>query len=177
MGTRPGEIQEPHDFEEKAADALVNRRFFIAELRTQRHVLFHRAPGHQRGVLKHHRDRRLGPLFADKLHRARARRFQPGDDMEQRRLTASGRPDDAEEFPVAHLEIHPAQGTHRTLAGDVLFGQTVNDDSHPRPRDSTAKNAKVAEKKMISISDLYDLRTAIVANLRSLRKLAGSRKI
>ena len=125
-----GEIQQPHHFEKKAADAFINRRLFLAKLRAQRHVFFDRAPGHQRRLLKHHRNGRLRMLLADELHGAGGRGFQAADDVQQRRLAAARRTDDAEELAVAHIEIDAADSANVALARRVYFGQSANDDLH-----------------------------------------------
>ncbi len=103
MWPRPGKIEQLHDFEKEAADSFVNRRFFVAKLRSERNIFFDRSPRHQRGILKHHGDNRLGVSLADEFDRSRRLFFQSRDDMKQRRFAATGGSDDAEEFAVANL--------------------------------------------------------------------------
>src|SRR6266404_2397406 len=69
-------------------------------------------------------------LLANKLHGARAWRFQPANDVQQGRLTTARRADDAEEFPIAYLEINPADSAKVASISCVYFGQASNDDFH-----------------------------------------------
>src|SRR4030095_1404935 len=103
---------------------------FIAKLVAQRNVVFHRAPGHERRLLKHHRYHRLGALIADKLYTALGRLIQTGDDLQKRRLAASGGTDDAEEFPLAHFKLNAAKSAERAPGGVKFFRQRVKDDFH-----------------------------------------------
>src|SRR5919106_539796 len=69
-------------------------------------------------------------LLADEFHGAGGRGFQAADDVQQRRLAAARRTDDAEELAVAHIEINAADSANVALARRVHFGQSANDDFH-----------------------------------------------
>jgi hypothetical protein len=56
--------------------------------------------------------------------------LQARHDVEQRRLAAARRSDDAEELSIADLEIDAAQGAGYSLARRKFLGQTVNDHFH-----------------------------------------------
>src|SRR4029077_18372889 len=64
------------------------------------------------------------------LHGAGGRDFQAADDVQQRRLAAARRTDNAEELAVAHIKINAADSANVALARRVYFGQSANDDLH-----------------------------------------------
>ena len=61
-------------------------------------------------------------FFSDEFHDALRRFVKAGDDMQQRRLTAARRPNDAEELSIAHFEIDAAQSASLSLPRRELFG-------------------------------------------------------
>jgi hypothetical protein len=50
--------------------------------------------------------------------------------VQQRRLAAARRSDNAKELLVAHFQIDPTQGADRSLEGKKLFGVAVNEIFH-----------------------------------------------
>src|SRR5262249_41866888 len=95
-----------------------------------RYFFFDGAPGHRCRLLKHHRNGRLRVLLANELHGAGGRSFQTSDDVQQRRLAAARRADDAKELAVAHIKINAADSANIALARRVHFGQSANHDLH-----------------------------------------------
>src|SRR5262250_2059133 len=69
-------------------------------------------------------------LLANELHGAGGRSFQTSDDVQQRRLAAARRADDAKELAVAHIKINAADSANVALARRVHFSQSANHNLH-----------------------------------------------
>ena len=93
-----------------------------------------RAPRVEAVGLEHHAA--VGPGTDDRLvvdlDRARGRHVEPGDDVEQRRLPAAGRPDQAHELPVGDLEVHVVDREHRVLCGTPSPASVTSSFTTPR---------------------------------------------
>ena len=148
------EIEEPHHLQPKPGNLLVYRHGLLAKLRPQRDIAFHGPPRHQSRILKDHGYHCLSPFFPDEFYRTFGRLFQPGDDMEQSGLAASGRADHAEKFPVPDFEIHSSEGLDPSLPCHKLLGQPVNHYTHglssPSP-ENLVKELNVAIKVVVDI--------------------------
>jgi len=79
---------------------------------------------------RHHGNGRFPALLADEFHDACGRGFQAADNVQQRRLAAARRADDAEELVVTHVKINTADSANVALARRVDFGQSANNDLH-----------------------------------------------
>ena len=82
------------------------------ELQGQLHVAARREPRQQRGLLEHERRPRRAQVDL-----AGGRFLQPGDEVEQRRLAAARRAEQADELAGAHGELDVAQRGHGVRAG------------------------------------------------------------
>ena len=87
-------------------DRLALRHPDAAQLQPEGDVAQHRGPGQQREVLEHEGAVRPGAGHGPAVHLdlPGRRREQPGDDLEQRRLAASRRPQHGGELPAGELE-------------------------------------------------------------------------
>src|SRR5436853_1023667 len=93
------ELLELHQRELLQRDRLALRLADALHLEAEGHVAERRAPGEQLGeILEHHApiEAMAGHRLAADADLAGAWRQKPSDDVEQRRLPAAGRPDDAE---------------------------------------------------------------------------------
>jgi hypothetical protein len=69
--------------------------------------------------------------------------------MQQGRLAAPGRPDDAEKLALANLEIDPRQGARLPLRSREFFGQPMNDNSHQSLNSMSKSTTKFAKDTKI----------------------------
>jgi hypothetical protein len=102
-------------FEALEADQLgvfARQRFAVRHFvgKTEQEVLAHGEPREYRALLRDEDSLAVGlqPRLAVDQHRARIRLQEPDDDVHQRGLAASGRPDNGDEFAVAHVEAQVA---------------------------------------------------------------------
>jgi hypothetical protein len=104
VGEHVEELAQPHLVEQHLGGDRVDGVGAAVDVQQEAGVGLHRAPRQQAGLLGHHRH----PLAAAGLGRGSAvdgdraggRRFQPGDDPQQRRLATARGPDDADERPA-----------------------------------------------------------------------------
>src|SRR5262249_52980987 len=86
----------------------------------ERDIVPYVEPGESRIFLEHDADplrHGAGDRSSIHLDRARRRRKQPGDDVQQRALAAAGRSDHADELAAPEIEVERAERSHRAVAG------------------------------------------------------------
>jgi hypothetical protein len=104
-------------------------RFFLGDavkLHAEDHVIEHGSPRQQHILLQHVADEadHAADPGAVKIDFA-ARRFdQPGDDIEDGRLAAAGRPEDADESPARDVDRHVVDRIH---CGTDATSENVSD--------------------------------------------------
>ncbi len=110
-----------------------------AQLERKLDVLAQRAPRIEIVGLRDVADRAVdaGVALAAVEHLAARRRKQPDDQVHQRRLAASGRPDDGEEFAVVDLEV----GLEQRLHAPALAAEDVTDDARSRSPHRTGEGS------------------------------------
>src|SRR5262249_7973077 len=95
-------------------------------------------PREQPALLEHH-----GVLHAPAagLDRDRARRLmvEPGEDAQQRRLAAAGRPDDAEELARLDPQVDAVERAYPALAAHVFLAQAGDADRSATPLNDHAR--------------------------------------
>ena len=94
-----------------AGDVLALGLGLAAQFEAEGDVAQHRRPGHQREILEHEgalRSRRADRLAVDR-DRAGVGLDQPGDDLEQRRLAAAARAEQAGQLAARKVEVDAAQ--------------------------------------------------------------------
>ena len=79
-------------------------------------------------VLEDDRHEVTGGVVVDHIDLARSGADQAAHQPQEGRLTAPGGSDDAEELPVAHLEVEGTEGLDLALAGRVQALQALSDD-------------------------------------------------
>src|SRR6516165_6854094 len=95
-------------------------------------VLEHGVPRKQRVLLEHEGDvarHRPGDPLARDFHRADRGRHQPADDVEQGRLAAAARPDQAKELAARDVERGVAQRAY--VSGVALLAELMRDAPDP----------------------------------------------
>jgi hypothetical protein len=103
------EFLELHQLELLVRDLLALGLAHAFHLQAEGHVAERRAPWEQLGkILEHHAaiEAVTGDRFAADADLTGAGEEKARDDIEQRRLTAAGRADDAEEFRCLDVEAH-----------------------------------------------------------------------
>ncbi len=89
------------------------------ELQSEQQVVHHVEPREQRVFLEHHHPVSAGPAHRHAIGEdpARVGPLQPGDDVQQRRLAAARRANQADELALVHLQRHAIERMHHTFAG------------------------------------------------------------
>src|SRR5262249_51890508 len=135
-GELPGivlrEVLEPDRLERALRARLALGPGHALEHHAEVDVLEHGVPREQRVLLEHEGDvawHRPGDPLARDFHRAGRGRHQPADDVEQGRLAAAARPDQAEELAARDVERGVAQRAH--VAGVALFAELMRDAPDP----------------------------------------------
>src|ERR1700677_2660593 len=126
-----GEFARHLVFEPLEIDALEQPRDALQvrpaafDLEGKRDVLQQVAPGQQVGVLKDHRDfgMRLHDPLPPQADLSVGQPMESGHRPEQRRLAATGRTENAQEFAFADLERNLVQGMHRAGTRGIIFGR------------------------------------------------------
>jgi hypothetical protein len=122
VDARVGETEQV-DEAERLLDSFVDLVGVNAgQLQRKRHVFAQREPRKKRGVLKHHGAvwARADDLLAACDDLSAGQSIQAGDEVQQGGLAAAGRPEQADEFACADLEIHVVNA--RTAARDGAAG-------------------------------------------------------
>src|SRR5262249_42181986 len=144
---------QPHKLE-RGLDALVRLGVGnAARHQAEADIGLDAHPGEQPALLEHHGV--LHPPTAG-FDRDRARRLlvEPGEDAQQRRLAAPGRPDDAVELARLDPQIDAVERAYPALAAHVFLAQAgdadrsatpLNDHARP-PASRTASLAHESEK-------------------------------
>ena len=125
-------IEPPFESDQRQRLAWVER--LVGDLVHQRHVLEHGQARNQIVELKHETDmlapvaRQFGVVGADKVMVAPAclatgRRIEPAEDVEQRRLARTGRPEQHDEFAFIDVEIDVPERVDLDFAHDIGLGQ------------------------------------------------------
>src|SRR5512145_1394214 len=108
----------------------LGRRHTIAELQAEEDVAKDGQPGKQGGLLKHHQT--MGPGFVDGLavglDDATVRLLEAGDNVEQRRFTATTGTDEADELSICNAERHIVEGVHMQRARLEPFRHMFQDE-------------------------------------------------
>jgi hypothetical protein len=93
----------------------------LAKFDRQQHVVEHGAPRQQHWRLEHHGGLLRWPAqwLAIQLDRSGGVGQQPGQHLEQSRLSAAALPDNRNEFAVIDIEVEALKGRHFARAGDV----------------------------------------------------------
>src|SRR5579864_1417726 len=102
-------------------------------------VVFGRERGQQVEFLKHESDlalshlcpltvRQMGEIHAVNQYAAGSWPGQPAHNVEERGLAAAGRPNDADELPLLHLETNTTQGRHLDFADAIDLGDVLDLD-------------------------------------------------
>jgi hypothetical protein len=126
------EVLQPDRFERALCAGLALGPRHALEHHAEIDVLQHRVPGKQRILLEHEGDvvrHRPGDALAGNLDRAGGGRHQAADDVEQGRLAAAARPDQAEELAAPDVERGVAQGAH--VMGVARLAELVRDALDP----------------------------------------------
>jgi len=113
-----GEILQPDQFQGLSGAYLVLRRRQALHLGAEDHVLPHREPGKQGGLLEHHgavRTRLADPRAID-FEAAGGGRFETGQQVEQGGLAAARRPEQRGEFAVRDGQVDALQRRYGVLA-------------------------------------------------------------
>src|SRR5437773_6673668 len=111
-------------------------RVHAPELEAELDVRERRPPGKEARILEHGRDApRVGARDRQTVDPdvPAVRVHEASEDAEQRRLAASGRPDQRAELTLAHRERDVAEGLDRPRAGRVALGDVLDRDE-PRGR-------------------------------------------
>jgi len=117
---RAPKFREPHEGERIVNPADNFRRRDAGAAQAERDIVPYIEPGEGRVFLKHDADvlrHGAGDRSPVHLDRARRRREQPRDDLQQRTLAAAGRPDHADELAAPEIEIERAERSHRAVTG------------------------------------------------------------
>ena len=119
------EVLEPDRLQRLARAILLLCLGHALEHHAELDVLDHRAPRKQRVLLEHEGDlvrQRTAHRLAADLDRARGRRQQAADHVEQRALAAAARPDQAQQFAAHDVERGVEQRAHmKRVAGLAEF--------------------------------------------------------
>src|SRR6266516_3081211 len=124
------ELLEPDELQmiQRDLPSLLGREFRF-ELQPEQHVPHHRQPGKQRRLLKH--DEAVSSWALDHLivrqHTAPVRFREPGDDVQQRRFSATAGPYKANKLALGHVERDIIKRVHGGSCCPVPFGHTVYD--------------------------------------------------
>jgi hypothetical protein len=131
LGQQPQQVQQ-------VAGALLGRPPGDAgRHRGERDVVEGAHPVEQVEELEHHADRpaadpgprvlaQRGQLLPGEHHGPLVRAVQPGGQVQQRGLAAPGRAGHRDELTGGHVEVHAAQGPHRSAVGVVRPAQSAN---------------------------------------------------
>jgi hypothetical protein len=115
MRVAAGELLELHQRELAQRDGLALVLRHALHLEPERHVAERGTPGKQLGeILEHHAAVHAvaGDRLAVDADLARGRRNEARDDVEEGRLAAAARADDADEFGRRDIEAHRVDGVH-----------------------------------------------------------------
>ena len=132
------EFLEP-DLRERGERAARRARAVDAgEVERQPDVRFDARPGHQRRGLEHEAQPAAGragrrKIAAPPVERPAARRDEPGDEIEQRRLAAAGGAEQRQEFTAADVEVDRCERPR--AVGKNLLGAGDRDDRRRGRRD------------------------------------------
>ena len=107
LGTQIHQVEEPP----AACGALLGRSL----VEDVDHVVEHGLPGEQPGILEHVPDPGITLAAAEHLEGPGARRVDPGDHVQERALSAAGRPDERHERVAFCFEAHVAEREHGIL--------------------------------------------------------------
>src|SRR5262249_23457241 len=104
----------------------------VTQLKRKLDVLAKRAPGIEIIGLRDVTDRTVDPdmALAAIEHLSARGRKQPDDDVHERRLAASRRPDNRDEFPITDLEIGFEQRLNAAALGAKGVADTADRDHH-----------------------------------------------
>ena len=161
---------------ERRIDALPLAFQDTLRLQAERDIVPDRAPGKQRGILKHDDPRRVRPLDADIVlaqHPA-TRRFQSGDEPQQCRLAAAGGTEQSDEFARRDRETDVFQDWQRGTVDiefmadmlDIEFGTGGRICDHLRggmryhlttPFCQTSKRSRVRNKSVMAPEHSNDI--------------------
>src|SRR3954453_1369178 len=86
-------------------------------------------------LLKHHADIWAWPMHRHALDEDLAfeRHFEPGDGIEHGRFAAAGRPDDADEFALRHIERNAVDRDHLAAIGCEYYTEVRDPDRRLAP--------------------------------------------
>jgi len=124
-----GEFCQPDPLEFFVGAGAALRARHTAQTRPEFDVLAHRQPRHQRrGLLEHHSPIGAGPGHGPTidLDRSGARRGETSDQLQQRRLAATARTDEAEKCPGGDVDVDVVEHRQRPAGGLVLVRHAAN---------------------------------------------------
>lgn len=158
------------DFDDLLArDLLAFRARHAAQLQSEGHVAQHVGPGKQRKVLKYEgplRSRTVDLLALDP-YLAGVVRDQTGDNLEQRRLAATARAEQAAEFGARKRETDVLQRLDATLVGltDSFDLDNCRVLHRHAPRISDEKSLRSKRSSACIVSAAITMIEAIAANI------------
>ncbi|MNZ33319.1 hypothetical protein D3C78_506640 [compost metagenome] len=128
----PGEGGQA-DLGQRRIDPLAIPRQAAAGLRAEGDVVPHASPGVERRVLEHHHPRRRRPVhrLAIGQQTAAVGRLQTGDQTQQGRLAATGRPQQRDELPRRHVQVDVLQHRQAFAVDLERMGQSAHFQVQP----------------------------------------------